>query len=366
MGDSISEGTLLSWSKQPGEAVKRDDTLGVVETDKVTIDIRAQTAGILKEKFAKEGDVVVVGADFCSIDDAGVATVTASAPAAAPAPKAPEAAKSAAAPAPSPIATPAKTAVPAAAPSPAPTKASTPAPAAPGGDRGENRVKMTRMRQTIAKRLKDSQNTACMLTTFNEIDMSNIMNIRNKYKDDFAEKHKIKIGFMSAFVASAARALKQWPDVNAYMEGQELVYHNYVDISVAVATPTGLVVPVIRNAEKMNYVDIERTIADFGKRARDGQIALEEMSGGTFTISNGGVFGSLMGTPIINPPQSAILGMHGIFKRPVAIDDKVEIRPMMYIALTYDHRIIDGSTAVQFLKMVKSGVEEPERLLMGL
>jgi len=224
------------------------------------------------------------------------------------------------------------------------------------------------MRQTIAKRLKDAQNTAACLTTFNEIDMSGIMALRSKYKDEFLEKHGVKLGFMSAFVKASSVALQKFPDVNAFfdMENKEIVYRDYVDIGVAVATPTGLVVPCLRNCEKMSFADVEGTIAAMGQKARKNQIALEDMAGGTFTISNGGVFGSLMGTPILNPPQSAILGMHGIFKRPVAVKDEVVIRPMMYVALTYDHRIIDGSTAVLFLKEIKSIVEDPSRLILQL
>jgi len=225
---------------------------------------------------------------------------------------------------------------------------------------------MSPIRQTIASRLKASQNTMAMLTTFNEVDMTNVQNLRNKYKDEFLEKHQIKIGFMSAFVKASAAALTAFPDVNARIDGKEIIYHDYIDIGVAVATPTALVVPVLRNVESMSFAHIESTIFQMGQKARKKQITQEDMDGGTFTISNGGVFGSLMGTPIINPPQSAILGMHGIFKRPVVIDDQIVIRPMMYIALTYDHRIIDGATAVQFLRRVKEGVEDPQRLLLDL
>jgi len=225
---------------------------------------------------------------------------------------------------------------------------------------------MTRMRMRIAERLKDAQNTAAMLTTFNEIDMSNIMAIRSKYKDQFLDKHGAKLGFMSAFVAASSKALINFPQVNAAIDGKEIVYRSYADISVAVATPTGLVTPVLRNTENMSFYDIEAEIAALGKKARDGKIAIEDMLGGTFTISNGGVYGSLMGTPIINPPQTAILGMHGIFKRPVAIGDSVEIRPMMYVALTYDHRLIDGSDAVLFLRKIKQHVEDPVTILLDL
>lgn len=268
-------------------------------------------------------------------------------------------------------ATPTPTAAKLTTPSAAPSSAAKPAPSitvsppAPGSH-NVRRVPMSRMRQTIAARLKAAQNTAAMLTTFNEIDMTNIIELRNKYKDEFLEKTGVKLGFMSAFVKAATAALLKYPDVNASIEGNEIVYHDYVDISVAVSTPTGLVVPVLRNCETMNFAQIEAAIAALGAKARKGQIALEDMTGGTFTISNGGVYGSLFGTPIINPPQSAILGMHATFKRPIALNDSVAIRPMMYIALTYDHRLIDGSTAVQFLKEIKFNVEDPARLLLSI
>merc|ERR1712176_936777 len=234
------------------------------------------------------------------------------------------------------------------------------------GTRSEHRVKMNRMRQKIAQRLKDAQNTNAMLTTFNELDMSNIMQLRKENQDAFVKKHGIKMGFMSAFVKAAAYGLTKQPTVYAVIDGQEILYRDYVDISVAVATPKGLVVPVLRNAEGMTYADIEKGIAALGQKAKNNELAVEDMDGGTFTISNGGVFGSLFGTPIINPPQSAILGMHGTFERPVAINGKVEIRPMMYVALTYDHRIVDGREAVTFLKGIKQKVEDPRRLLLDL
>lgn len=234
------------------------------------------------------------------------------------------------------------------------------------GARTESRVKMNRMRLKIAQRLKDAQNTCAMLTTFNEIDMSNVVEMRNKHKDAFLKTHGLKLGFMSAFIKASAYALTKQPQVNAVIDDLEIVYRDYVDISVAVATPKGLVVPVIRNVETMNYADIEKTINALGEKARKGDLAIEDMDGGTFTISNGGVFGSMFGTPIINPPQSAILGMHGIFDRPVAINGKVEIRPMMYVALTYDHRLIDGRDAVTFLRQIKAGVEDPRSLLLDI
>ena len=422
-----------------GDAVELDEVIVIIETDKVSVDIRATAAGQLKAQKAKEGDTIKVGDELAEIDTeatggggGGGEQPTKAAPAEKkqpeqqpdappspgsaerqphvhqaqpshssvsepgeedePLPESPKAqsgtapqdrsdsqpgskqvdklegskatAKSTPAPAP---------AAPARPPAPAKPSASstppTPAPSPPSptpGSRGVRRVVMSRMRQTIAKRLKDAQNTAAMLTTFNEVDMSSLMDVRNKYKDDFFERSGAKLGFMSAFAKASTAALHKFPDVNASIEGSELVYHDYVDISVAVSTPTGLVVPVLRNAEAMSFAQVEAAIAALGAKARKGQISLEDMTGGTFTISNGGVYGSLFGTPILNPPQSAILGMHGIFKRPVAIGDKVEIRPMMYIALTYDHRIVDGSTAVQFLKEIKNNIEDPVRLLLNV
>ncbi|GFN99131.1 dihydrolipoyllysine-residue succinyltransferase component of 2-oxoglutarate dehydrogenase complex [Plakobranchus ocellatus] len=249
---------------------------------------------------------------------------------------------------------------------PRPAVVSAGSPVSTSGARLEQRVKMNRMRQRIAQRLKDAQNTAAMLTTFNEIDMSNVMEMRNKYKEAFLKKYNLKLGFMSAFVKAAAFALQDQPVVNAVIDDLEIVYRDYIDISVAVATPKGLVVPVVRNVEQMNFADIEKTIAELGEKARAGTLAIEDMDGGTFTISNGGVFGSMFGTPIINPPQSAILGMHGIFERPVAVSGKVEIRPMMYVALTYDHKLIDGREAVTFLRKIKSAVEDPRTILLDL
>jgi len=234
------------------------------------------------------------------------------------------------------------------------------------GSRSEQRVKMNRMRQRIAQRLKDAQNTCAMLTTFNEIDMTNIMEMRKKFQDQFVKTHGIKLGFMSAFLKASAYALTDQPSVNAVIDEMEIVYRDYIDISVAVATPKGLVVPVLRNVESMNYTDIEKGLVELGEKAKSGNLAIEDMDGGTFTVSNGGVFGSMFGTPIINPPQSAILGMHGIFERPVAINGQVVIRPMMYVALTYDHRLIDGREAVTFLRKIKAAVEDPRTLLLDL
>ena len=235
-----------------------------------------------------------------------------------------------------------------------------------GGSRGETRVKMTRLRMRVAERLKSAQNTYAMLTTFNEIDMSNLMSMRTQYKDQFVEKHGVKLGFMSAFIKASARALKAEPAVNAIIDGDEIVYRDYVDVSVAVSAPKGLVVPVLRNVDAMTFADVERSIATYGKKAKDGTLAIDEMTGGTFTISNGGVFGSLNGTPIINPPQSAILGMHSIVQRPVVINGEIVARPMMNVALTYDHRLVDGREAVTFLKMTREAVEDPRRLLLDL
>lgn len=365
LGDSITEGTLQSWVKAAGDFVDADEVIAVLETDKVSVDIRSPSAGQITKLSAQKGETVKVGALLASIDTsktkaAGGAPAAkpapaAAAPAAAQAPSAPQPQAQAAAPA-APAAPKAAAPV-AAAPKPAPT---------PVGARTERRVQISRMRKTIADRLKKAQNTSAMLTTFNEIDMSAISELRNKFKDEFVEKHGVKLGFMSAFVRAATLALQKSPDVNAYFEGDSIVYHDFVDVSVAVATPNGLVVPVLRNTEGMGFQDIELAIQALSNKARKGQIALEDMSGGTFTISNGGVYGSLMGTPIINPPQSAILGMHGIFKRPVAVGDKIEIRPMMYVALTYDHRIIDGAGAVTFLKDIKQYIEDPQRMLLGL
>eukprot|EP01135_Chromosphaera_perkinsii_P001217 Nk52_evm16s162 gene=Nk52_evmTU16s162 len=366
LADSITEGELAKWAKNIGDYVHADESVATVETDKVDIEINSPHAGIIEEHFAEEGDTIVVGDKLFKVKT-GVEP-----PADAPAPAAP----AAEAPAPTPAAAPAAAPPKAEAPKPAakaPEKASAPkaapAPAAaPSGavSREETRVKMTRMRSTIAKNLKDAQNTYALLTTFNEVDMSNLMNMRNKYKDAFLKKHGVKLGFMSAFVAASTQALKNIPTVNAHLEGNEIVYRDYVDISVAVSSPKGLVVPVLRNCNNMNYADIEKEISNMAVKARDGSISIEDMAGGTFTISNGGVFGSLMGTPIVNAPQSAILGMHGVFDRPVAVNGEVVIRPMMYIALTYDHRIIDGREAVTFLKTIKECVEDPMRLMIDL
>lgn len=364
LADSIKEGTIVRWLKNVGDAVKEDEIYCVLETEKVSVDIRATKAGVVTWRAANEGATVEVGNPLMKVDLNAKAAPKAEAPKAeapkAEAPKA-EAPKAEAKPAP---------AASAAAPAPKAEKPAAPkpaaAPAAPAGARAETRVPASRMRLTIARRMKEAQNTCASLTTFNEIDMSAITELRNKYKDDFAKKHSVKLGFMSAFVKASAVALQKFPDVNAFMTEKEVIYRHFVDISVAVATPTGLVVPVLRNVENMSFAGVESAIGALGKKARDGQISLEDMTGGTFTISNGGVYGSMMGTPILNMPQSAILGMHGITKRAVVVNDQIVIRPMMYVALTYDHRVIDGATAVSFLKEIKANVEDPARILLEL
>ncbi|EGC37833.1 hypothetical protein DICPUDRAFT_46241 [Dictyostelium purpureum] len=354
MGDSISEGTIVSWTKNVGDQVRVDEVVCAIETDKVTIDINAPVSGTIMELFAKEGETVMVGNDLYKIAKGEVA---APAPKAAEAPKpaaeAPKEAPKAAAPAPKP----------AEAPKAAPAPKSTPAPST---EASETRVKMTRIRSRTAQRLKDSQNTAAMLTTFNELDMSALMGMRKQYKDEFEKKHGVKFGFMSAFVKASSIALKEQPIVNASVEGDEIVYHNNVHINVAVSAPRGLVVPVIRNCDKLSFADIEKELGRLSGLARNDGLAIEDSVGGTFTISNGGVFGSMFGTPIINPPQSAILGMHAIKDRPYVVNGQVVVRPIMYLALTYDHRIIDGREAVTFLKKIKDVLENPERILLEL
>jgi len=354
MGDSITSGKIIEWKKKVGDSVAVDEAVVVIETEKVAVEVPSPVAGVLTKTFAALDAVVEVGAPLLEIEE-GVAAQAA--------PKA--AAPTAAAPAPA--AAPEKKA----APAEAAKKPSGPAPAAakppvPAGSRTETRVAMSTMRQRIAQRLKESQNTNAMLTTFQEVDMSAVIALRNKYKDSFEKTHGVKLGFMSAFAKAAAAALQEIPAVNAVIDGGDIVYRNYVDISVAVASPRGLVVPVVRNVEGLSFADVEKTLADLANKARTNAITIEDMVGGTFTISNGGVFGSLMGTPIINPPQSAILGMHATKPRPVAVDGKVEIRPMMYLALTYDHRLIDGREAVTFLCSIRDKIEDPARLLLNL
>jgi 2-oxoglutarate dehydrogenase E2 component (dihydrolipoamide succinyltransferase) len=394
LGESVSEATVGQWLKQPGEAVALDEPIASLETDKVAVEVPSPVAGIMGAHVAAEGETVAVGALLGLIETSGVATSPAPAAAApAPAPAAAAAADDAAALSPAVRRAvlehgidPAtvrgtgkdgrltKEDVLAAAASkqaaPAPT-VSAPAPApAPvvsvSGERREERVKMTRLRQTIAKRLKQAQETAAMLTTFNDVDMSAVMEARAKYKDVFEKKHGVKLGLMSFFAKASVLALKDIPSVNAQMQGDEIVYFDYVDISVAVSAPNGLVVPVVRDVDKMSFAGIEKAIADYGKKARDGTLTMADMAGGTFTISNGGVFGGLMSTPIINPPQSAVLGLHRIEDRPVVRDGQIVVRPMMYIALSYDHRIIDGREAVTALKTIKEAIEDPTRLLIDM
>ena len=385
MGDSITEGTIVDLPVAPGEYVQTDDVVVVLETDKVSVDVRAPYAGRLVEVLGEIDDVVEVGSHLFRLDtDADAPEIPTEA---APVEIASEISEAVASPA-------AAAAVPTSNPfAAAPPKASTPnKPAAPKkdtpaaapsstgttvltqelflGTRGERRTKMSRMRQRVAARLKDAQNTAAMLTTFQECDMGALMEMRTKYKDAFYEKHQVKLGFMSAFVKAATAALMEIPSVNAYIDDatKEIVYRDFVDISVAVASPTGLVVPVLRNTETMSFADVERNIAMYGKKAQDGSLSLDDMAGGTFTISNGGVFGSLMGTPIINPPQSAILGMHATKLRAVVdpTTGQVVARPMMYLALTYDHRLIDGREGVTFLKSIADKVADPAKLLLEL
>ena len=411
LGESVTEATVAKWFKSIGDSVTRDEPLVELETDKVTLEVNAAEAGTLTEIAAAEGSEVEVGA-LLGVINAGAAAVAATtAPAAA---KAPEPAPAAAvadtgadngadadaslspavrklvdenrldpaqiagtgkagrltkgdvlaymekgpAPAEAPTA-------PLATPVAAKTPAEAPAPVAPDA-RGEERVRMTRLRKRIAERLKEAQNTAAMLTTFNEVDMTNVMAARAKYRDQFEKKHAVKLGFMSFFAKACIVALKEIPAVNAMIDGDELVYRQFVDLGVAVGTDQGLVVPVLRDADQKSFATIEKEIGELGRRARKGELSIDELTGGTFTITNGGVYGSLMSTPILNPPQSGILGMHKIQPRPMAIGDKVEVRPMMYLALSYDHRVIDGSEAVTFLVRVKECIEEPERILLDI
>ncbi|WP_199500188.1 2-oxoglutarate dehydrogenase complex dihydrolipoyllysine-residue succinyltransferase [Methylovirgula sp. 4M-Z18] len=409
LGESVTEATIGRWFKKIGEAVKADEPVLELETDKVTLEVNAPASGTLAEIVAKEGETVGVGALLGQIGAGGAAAAAApAAKAEAPAPKAEApapAAKAEAAvaatsmpPAPSAaklaaesniavadvagsgkrgqvlkgdvlaaIASPSapvigQVTLPPAAPAPVSVRA----PSAPDDASREERVRMTKLRQTIARRLKDAQNTAAMLTTFNEVDMTEVMALRTKYKDVFEKKHGVKLGFMSFFAKACTQALKEIPAVNAEIDGTDLVYKNYYHVGIAVGTDKGLVVPVVRDADRLSLAQIEKTIGDFGKRARDGQLKLEEMQGGTFTITNGGIYGSLMSTPILNAPQSGILGMHKIQERPMVIGGKLEIRPMMYLALSYDHRIVDGKEAVTFLVRVKEALEDPARLVLDL
>jgi 2-oxoglutarate dehydrogenase E2 component (dihydrolipoamide succinyltransferase) len=391
LGESVSEATVGRWAKKPGDAVKKDEVLVELETDKVALEVAAPADGVLQAIAAEEGATVTRGQVLGIVTEGKAGAAPA---ATAPAPKA-EAPKPAAAPAAAAASQPL-------APSVAriaaennldtagiagsgkdgritkgdalaalEARASTPAPAAvasaprPVHER-EERVRMTRLRQTIARRLKEAQNTAAMLTTFNEVDMTAVMALRNQYKDVFEKRHGVKLGFMGFFVKAAIAALKEVPAVNAEIDGDELIYKNHYDIAVAVGTDKGLVVPVIRDADAMNIAQVEAAIAGLGKKARDGALSIEDMQGGTFTISNGGVYGSLMSTPILNAPQSGILGMHKIQERPMVVAGKIEIRPMMYLALSYDHRVIDGKEAVTFLVALKNAVEDPQRLVLDI
>ena len=407
LGESVTEATIGRWFKKAGEAVAVDEPLVELETDKVTIEVPAPSAGVLSEIAAKDGDTVAVGALLGQIKDGAAASAAppaAAKPAAAPPPPPP------AAPAPAPAASKAPPADAPLAPSvrklsaesgvdastvpgsgkdgrvtkgdmlaaiekaaSAPTPVNQPAAAvqvrapSPADDAArEERVKMTRLRQTIARRLKDVQNTAAMLTTFNEVDMTNVMALRSHYKDVFEKKHGTKLGFMGFFTKACVQALKDIPAVNAEIDGTDLIYKNYYHVGVAVGTDKGLVVPVVRDCDQKSIADIEKAIADFGRRARDGQLKIDEMQGGTFTITNGGIYGSLMSTPILNAPQAGILGMHKIQERPMVVGGKIEVRPMMYLALSYDHRVIDGKEAVTFLVRVKESLEDPARLVLDL
>jgi 2-oxoglutarate dehydrogenase E2 component (dihydrolipoamide succinyltransferase) len=408
LGESVSSATVARWLKKAGEAVTADEPLVELETDKVTVEVNAPSAGVIEAIAANEGAEVGPGAVLGTIA-AGAAA----------APKPAEAPKPAPAPAPAPAAaSPAPAAPQPAAPGPVsrpggglpngpaatklmadagisaeqvgagsgkdgritkgdvlaflskPAPAAAPAPAAKAPARaletGEERVKMTRLRQTIARRLKEAQNTAAMLTTFNEVDMGAVMGLRGEYKDVFEKRHGVKLGFMSFFVKACVAALKEFPAVNAEIEGDEIIYKNFVHMGIAVGGPSGLVVPVLRNADDLSFAAIEKSIGDFGKRARDGALKLDELTGGSFTITNGGIYGSLMSTPILNPPQSGILGMHKIQERPMVVGGKVEVRPMMYLALSYDHRIVDGKEAVSFLVRVKEAIEDPRRLMLDV
>jgi len=355
MGESITQGVIAEWAVSAGDYVEVDQIVASIETDKVTVEVRSPSAGVILEVYAEEDAEVEVDRPLFAIDTNAARPAGQEAPAAAPTETKTET-PAAAAPAP------------AAAPKAAAPAAAAPSVAAPAGNRTETRVKMTRMRTRIAERLKEAQNTAAMLTTFQECDMGNLIALRNLHKEQFEKTHGVKLGFMSAFVKAATHALQELPAVNAVIDDEtnEIVYRNYVDVSVAVASPTGLVVPVLRNCEEMGFADVEKTIGMYGNKAKEGKLSLEEMTGGTFTISNGGVFGSLMGTPIINPPQSAILGMHATKMRPMVVDGQVVARPMMYLALTYDHRLIDGREAVTFLKSIANKIEDPNRLLLDL
>jgi 2-oxoglutarate dehydrogenase E2 component (dihydrolipoamide succinyltransferase) len=388
LGESVTEATVATWFKKIGDTVAQDEMLCELETDKVSVEVPSPAAGVLSEIIAAEGTTVQANGKLAVIGGAVAAVAAAPAAAPAPAPAAASAGKDIAH-APSAQKMMAEKGIDAAqitgtgrdgrimkedvmkaASAPqaaAPAPAAAPRAPSPAEDAArEERVKMTRLRQTIARRLKDAQNTAAMLTTYNEVDMTEVMALRNAYKDDFEKKHGVRLGFMSFFTKACVHALREVPEVNAEIDGTDIVYKNFVHMGVAAGTPTGLVVPVIRDAHTMSFAEIEKAIAEKGRRARDGKLSMAEMQGGTFTISNGGVYGSLMSSPILNPPQSGILGMHKIQDRPMAINGQVVIRPMMYLALSYDHRIVDGKGAVTFLVRVKEALEDPRRLLMDL
>ncbi|MEX6666436.1 2-oxoglutarate dehydrogenase complex dihydrolipoyllysine-residue succinyltransferase [Pseudomonas sp. W2-17] len=407
--ESVADGTVATWHKKPGDAVKRDDLIVDIETDKVVLEVLAEADGVLGAIVAEEGATVLSNQLLGSIEEGGAAPAAAAPAAAASAPAAAPA-QAAAGPAAGPAAASgdedaigapaarklaeenginlssvkgtgkdgrvtkedvvaaieAKKSAPAAAPAAKPAAAAA-APVTAVGDRTEKRVPMTRLRAKVAERLVEAQSNMAMLTTFNEVDMTEVMALRSKYKDLFEKSHNgVRLGFMSFFVKAATEALKRYPAVNASIDGTDIVYHGYADVGVAVSSDRGLVVPVLRNAEQMSLAEIEGGIATFGKKARDGKLSIDEMTGGTFTITNGGTFGSMMSTPIVNPPQAAILGMHNILQRPMAINGQVVIRPMMYLALSYDHRLIDGKEAVTFLVTIKNLLEDPARLLLDI
>ncbi len=390
MGELVTEGVIAQWLKNEGDTVSADEPLVEVETDKITVEVPAPSAGVLTKQSAGEGDTVNVG-DIIGMIETGSAAAAAPAPAAAPA--------AAPAPAPASNGAPAMPAAraeaqrsgvdlgtvdgtgrggrvlkedvqrAAAAPAPAPAAKAPSAPPAvsrPAAEGRETRKRMTPIRRRVAERLVQSQHTAAILTTFNEVDMSAVIALRSKWKQKFVDNHGVKLGFMSFFVKAAIKALKAFPPVNAEIDGEEVVYKHYYDIGVAVGGGKGLVVPVIRDADRLSFAEIETAIGDYGKRAKDNKLTLDELTGGTFTISNGGVYGSMLSTPILNPPQTGILGLHNIVERAVVVDGKVEVRPVMYLALSYDHRLIDGREAVRFLVTIKEALEDPERLFLGV
>ena len=384
LSESVSEGTLLEWKKKVGEAVARDEILIDIETDKVVLEVPSPQAGVLVEIIAQNGETVAAEQVLARIDTAAIASASAETPAAAPAPEAAPAAAQTNAAMPAAAKLAAETGVDvnalqgsgrdgrvlkedvqnaAAKPAAAPAAASAPVPA---GARPEQRVPMSRLRARVAERLLASQQENAILTTFNEVNMKPIMDLRAKYKEKFEKEHGVKLGFMSFFVKAAVAALKKYPVVNASVDGSDIVYHGYFDIGIAIGSPRGLVVPILRDADQMSIADIEQAIVDYAKKAKDGKIALEDLTGGTFSITNGGTFGSMMSTPIINPPQSAILGMHATKERAVVENGQVVVRPMMYLALSYDHRIIDGREAVLTLVAIKDALEDPARLLLDL